>query len=62
MTTKNDITGDTLISKANTAQYDEGYDLIFKQVVEELHEIALSIEDAKVGHSHMSDEELCNGK
>jgi hypothetical protein len=29
MATKNDITGDSLISKANTKAYENNYDLIF---------------------------------
>jgi hypothetical protein len=29
MTAKNDVTGDSLVSKANTKEFDAGYDLIF---------------------------------
>jgi len=55
---KNDITGDKLISKTNTKSYEDNYDAIFKKQVDELHTIAVDMADAKVGHSNPSDEEL----
>lgn len=57
---KNDITGDKLISKTNTKSYEDNYDLIFKKQVEELDSTAVDMADAKVGHSNPSDEELFN--
>ena len=39
MATKNDITGDSLTSKASTKQYDEGWDRIFgKKKAKKAHE------------------------
>jgi hypothetical protein len=31
MATKNDVTGDSLISKVNTQAYEDNYDLIFRK-------------------------------
>ena len=31
MTNKNNITGDTLISKPNSKEYEDGYDLVFRK-------------------------------
>lgn len=59
---KNDITGDNLISKTNSKSYEDNYDLIFRNQVTDLDSTALDIEDARVGHSHISDEELFNSK
>ena len=55
---RNDITGDKLISKTNSKAYDDRYDLIFRKQVEDLDSTALDIADATVGHSNPSDEEL----
>ena len=59
---KNDITGDNLISKTNSKSYEDNYDLIFRNQVADLDSTALDIEDARVGHSNPSDEELFNSK
>lgn len=47
---KNDITGDKLISRTYTKSYEDNYDLIFKKVAIELDSLALDIEDTTVGH------------
>lgn len=39
MTTKNDITGDKIQSKANSEEYRNNFDLIFKKKVEDAQEI-----------------------
>ena len=57
---KNDITGDRLISKTNSKQFEDNYDLIFKKSVLELDSTTLDNEDDKVGHNHATDEELFN--
>jgi hypothetical protein len=59
---KNDITGDKLISRINSKQFEDNFDLIFKKQVDELDSTALDIADSKVGHSNPSDEELFNSK
>lgn len=59
---KNDITGDKLISRTNSKQFEDNYDLIFKKQVDELDSTALDIADSRVGHSNPSDEELFNSK
>lgn len=38
----------------------DNYDLVFKKQIEDLDRTALDIADAKVGHSHYTDEELFN--
>jgi hypothetical protein len=59
---KNDITGDKLISRINSKQFEDNFDLIFKKQVDELDSLAQDIADSKVGHSNPSDEELFNSK
>jgi hypothetical protein len=59
---KNDITGDKLISRTNSKQFEDNYDLVFKKQVDELDSLAQDIADSKVGHSNPSDEELFNSK
>jgi hypothetical protein len=59
---KNDITGDKLISRTNSKQFEDNYDLIFKKQVDELDSLAQDIADSRVGHSNPSDEELFNSK
>jgi hypothetical protein len=59
---KNDITGDKLISRTNSKEFEDNYDLIFKKQVDELDSLAQDIADSKVGHSNPSDEELFNSK
>lgn len=57
---KNDITGDNLISKTNSKQYDANYDAIFgnKKVTNVADDIATHIKDYEVGHKQYTDEEL----
>jgi hypothetical protein len=59
---KNDITGDKLISRTNSKQFEDNYDLVFRKQVDELDSLAQDIADSKVGHSNPSDEELFNSK
>jgi hypothetical protein len=59
---RNDITGDKIISRTNNKQFEDNFDLIFKKQVDELDSTALDIADSKVGHSNPSDEELFNSK
>jgi hypothetical protein len=59
---RNDITGDKIISRTNNKQFEDNFDLIFKKQVDELDSTALDIEDSRVGHSNPSDEELFNSK
>jgi hypothetical protein len=59
---RNDITGDKIISRTNNKQFEDNFDLIFKKQVDELDSTALDIADSRVGHSNPSDEELFNSK
>jgi hypothetical protein len=59
---RNDITGDKIISRTNNKQFEDNFDLIFKKQVDELDSTALDIADAAVGHNQISDEELFNSK
>lgn len=59
---RNDITGDKIISRTNNKQFEDNFDLIFKKQVDELDSLAQDIADSKVGHSNPSDEELFNSK
>jgi hypothetical protein len=56
MTSRNDITGDAMVSKTNTESYREGHDRIFKKrkTVEEL--IESWKEPAKPGSDHLEGE------
>lgn len=65
---KNDITGDKLISKTNSKQYDANYDAIFakkdKPVLKEepredlVASVKQLIQDYEVGHKQYTDEQL----
>jgi hypothetical protein len=61
---KNDITGDKLISKTNSKQYVDNYDLIWgkKDIPSVADDIAQHIENYKVGHKQYTDEELFGNK
>jgi hypothetical protein len=59
---RNDITGDKIISRTNNKQFEDNFDLIFKKQVDELDSLAQDIADSRVGHSNPSDEELFNSK
>lgn len=61
---KNDITGDNLISKTNSKAYDDNYDAIFgkKKVPSVAVDIEQHIKNYEVGHKQYTDEELFGNK
>ena len=61
---KNDITGDNLISKTNSKAYDDNYDAIFgkKDIANVADDIAQHIKNYKVGHKQYTDEQLFSDK
>jgi hypothetical protein len=61
---KNDITGDKLISKTNSKQYVDNYDLIWgkKDIPNVADDIAQHIKNYEVGHKQYTDEELFGNK
>ena len=67
---RNDITGDKLISKTNSKAYEDRYDLIFGKkdapvdIVETnvADDIAQHIKNYEVGHKQYTDEELFGNK
>lgn len=59
MATKNDITGDSIASRATTDSYRDGHDRIFGKKKEEKK---LRCDDCRaVGALHCSDPEHCGG-
>lgn len=48
MTTKNDITGDSLVTKSSSAAYRSGWDAIFKKTSDEpMQESVVDVDDTE---------------